>query len=428
MKIIDLTKKKNGETCLSALFERRAYPPDIEENVKKILTEVKSKGDAALANFAKIYDGVKMSPSDFRITEKEMSQACRKIPSSLKKHIEFAVDNVREFARRKIPKNWKFSPRKGVVLGEKFSPLKRIGVYVPGGTAPLISTAVHTAAIAKIAGVKEIVAITPPSKRGIHPALLFAMKSAGVTDAYRLGGVYGIGALAYGTDTVKKVEKIVGPGNAYVTAAKKMVYGDVAIDMIAGPSEIMIIADSSANPDFIAADLLSQAEHGSGNEQAVLLSTDRDLVEKVEKLILLLSKKIKSSKALENVIEKNTFLVVASDLLTAAKIAGEYAPEHLEIMCRNPETIASKISSAGAIFIGQWAPESVGDYVAGPSHVLPTGGTAKFFSGLSVEQFFHRTSLIKYDEEALRKESGAILAMAETEGLSAHALSVALRV
>jgi len=422
-----LARRERDMETLRELFNRRAYPKDIEKSVSGILDEVRLKGDSALAKFAGKFDGVRMGPRDFRIDEAEFKAAGKITSPALKKHIRLAAKNVEEFAKKQIPRGWTFSPRKGVTLGEKFSPMDRVGVYIPGGAAPLVSTAIHCAALAKIAGVKEIVAVTPPSRGGVNPAVLYAMKVAGVTEAYRLGGVYAIGALAYGTETVRKVEKIVGPGNAYVTAAKKLVYGTVGIDMAAGPSEIMVIADSSANPELVAADLLSQAEHGSGHEQAVLLSTDETLAKAVMGKLAAFSAKLKRSKALLNVIENGIFIVLVEDIATAAKIAGEYAPEHLEIQCKDARRIASKVAAAGAIFIGQWTPECAGDYVAGPSHVLPTGGTAKFFSGLSAEHFFRRSSLIEYSREAIARESSAIADIARTEGLEAHRLSVKIR-
>ncbi|HPN83828.1 MAG TPA: histidinol dehydrogenase [Victivallales bacterium] len=426
MKFLDV-RNGAGRGQLEKLFQRKVYTQEIEDSVAKILNEIRKNGDSAVSKFAGKFDHVRIKPADFKIKDSEFDMAEKFVPSSLQKHIRFAVKNVKQFAMRQIPKSWIFSPRKGVTMGEKFTPMDRVGVYIPGGAAPLVSTAIHTAAVAKIAGVKEIVAVTPPSKAGINPALLFAMKTAGVTEAYRLGGVYAIAALAYGTKTVKRVEKIVGPGNAYVTAAKKLVYGTTGIDMAAGPSEIMIIADSTADPSFIAADLLSQAEHGSGYEQAVLLSTDIKIAKIAADEVINRARDLKMSESFKNVLSKGIFVVVVKDLESAAEIAGQYAPEHLEILCKNPDNLAKKLSSAGAIFIGHWTPEAAGDYVAGPSHVLPTGSTARFFSGLSAEHFFRRSSIIKYSESALRREASAIIAIADTEGLRAHKLSVAVR-
>jgi histidinol dehydrogenase len=277
--------------------------------------------------------------------------------------------------------------------------------------------------------VKEIAAVTPPRPDGtIHPAVLYAMHKAGVTEIYRLGGVYGIAAIAYGTPTIRKVEKIVGPGNAYVTAAKKIVYGEVALDMVAGPSEIMVIADSAANPEFIAADLLSQAEHGSGLEQAVLLCNDKLLIDEVEQAVNRQRRLLSRSTAIDKVINAGVFLIQVKNLEHAVEIANKYAPEHLELICKNPARLAKKIKAAGAIFLGEWTPEPIGDFCAGPSHVLPTAGSAKYFNGLSVESFIRRSSIIRYSRSALCREAPVAECFAAMEGLDAHGNSAAIRV
>lgn len=420
--------QKNFEKLMEKLYERPGYPPEIEDSVKAIINGVRKKGDAALIKYALQFDKVKLSASSMTVGKKELAAAESQLHPKSKKAIDTAVRNVSLFAEEKLPENWTFSPRKGVFLGEKFEPLDRVGVYIPGGTAPLVSTVIHTAAIAKTAGVKEIVAVTPPGKDGkIHPAVLYAMKKAGVTEIYRLGGVYGIAALAYGTKTVKKVEKIVGPGNAYVTAAKKLVYGQVAIDMIAGPSEIMIIADSVKDAPFIAADMLSQAEHGSGLEQAVLLSINPKLPGAVLGELKKQSAELGRLEAVKKVLKNGVFIIELGTLAEAVEIANRYAPEHLEIMCGNPWNTAKKIKAAGAIFIGRWTPEPAGDFVAGPSHVLPTAGSARYFSGLTVESFFRRTSILNYQEKAIRKEIPDIVRFAEMEGLDAHGKSALIR-
>lgn len=422
-------KQKNFRKVLESLYSRQVYPDDIEQDVKKILDDIKQNGNSAICRYALEFDNVKLSPSLFRVTEKEIIAAGKKLDTKTKKLIDKAIDSVSIFARKRIPKPWSFRPRPGVIVGEKFEPLDRIGVYIPGGTAPLVSTVVHTVAIAKTAGVKKIAATTPPGKNGeIFPGLLYALYKSGANEIYRLGGVYGIGAFAYGTETIKKVEKIVGPGNAYVTAAKKLVYGEVSLDMPAGPSEIMIIADTDSNPEFIAADLLSQAEHGSGREQAVLLCNSYEYIKTVSKTLKKQAVKLQRSKHINNVLENGVFLIEVKDISQAAEIAGLYAPEHLEIICRQPEAIVKKVKSAGAIFLGEWTPEAVGDFVAGPSHVLPTGGTARYFSGLTVEQFFRRTSIINYRKSALKNELPIIQKFAEMEGLDAHAKSASIRI
>ncbi len=421
-------KDENFKEEISGLMERPSYPESIENDVKQILKEVKSDGNKALVKFAKKFDNADIAENNLRVTQEEILKAEGLVSEKDKLAIKTALEHIKIFSENKIPKQWTFSPREGVTLGEKFEPIERIAVYIPGGTAPLVSTVLHTAGIAKTAGVKEIVAVTPPNPNGeIHPAILFAMKEAGVTEIYRLGGVYGIAAMAYGTESIDKVNKIVGPGNAFVTAAKKLVYGEVAIDMIAGPSEIMIIADKNANPKFIAADMLSQAEHGSGFEQAVLVCDSDEIISSVEKKILLQSKQLSRQEPIQKVLENGIFFIKVKDMKHAAEIANLYAAEHLEIMTANPDDVAKNIKSAGAIFLGEWTPEPLGDFVAGPSHVLPTATTAKFFNGLTVESFFKRTSLLKYDKPALKKELEYIKSIADLEGLDAHKNSAVIR-
>ena len=314
------------------------------------------------------------------------------------------------------------------MLGERFVPMERVGCYIPGGTAPLVSTVIHTVAIARAAGVREIVAATPPMKNGnVNPATLYALKRAGATEVWKMGGAYAIAAMAYGTQTVKKVEKIVGPGNAYVAAAKKIVYGSVAIDMVAGPSEIMILADRTTNPAFAAADMLSQAEHGSGLEQSVIVADSKEFLDKVEVELHRQSATLPRLATVEKVLSRGTYLIEAENMRSAAEIAGNYAPEHLEVMCEHPRELLPHIKAAGAIFLGPWTPEPAGDFTAGPSHVLPTAGTAKFFHGLSTMDFMRRSSLLEYTREALMKEVSAIECFASLEGLDAHGRSASIR-
>ena len=419
---------KDFQKKLEPLLKRSAFSSDIDRSVSEILERVRREGDGALSVFALQFDHVDLTPQEFRVSEAECRAAAEKVDSATRAAVDCAVCQIQEFSRRRLPVNWSCTPRAGVTLGEQFSPLERVGCYVPGGTAPLISTVVHTVAIAAAAGVREIVVVTPPGKDGaVNPALLYACQKAGATEIYRLGGVYGIAALAFGTTTVRKVEKIVGPGNAYVTAAKRQVYGEVALDLVAGPSEIMIIADASANAAFIAADMLSQAEHGSGREQAVMLSTSADLLPAVRDELLRQSKLLSRSECIEKVLQNGIFLVEVKDLAEAAALASLYAPEHLELIVEKPRELAPKITAAGAIFLGPWTPEPIGDFVAGPSHVLPTGGSARFFTGLTVEMFFRRSSLVEYDRNALERELPAVTCFAKNEGLDAHGNSAAIR-
>ena len=413
---------------LRRLYDRPDCPKEIEDAVAAIVEEVRRGGDAAVCRFLKKFDGQELSPGQLRVTEAEFEAAERALDDSSKAAIQLALEHIQDFARSQMPRPWKYSPRDGVVLGEQFTPMERVGCYIPGGTAPLVSTVLHTAGIAAAAGVPEIVAATPPKKDGsMHAATLYAMKAAGIKEVYRMGGAYAIAALAYGTATIPRVDKIVGPGNAYVAAAKKRVYGRVAIDMVAGPSEIMVVADSSADPVFIAADMLSQAEHGSGLEQAVMVTDDPSLPEKVRHEIERQKALLSRQATVDRVIEHGIYMIVARSLDEALEIAGKYAPEHLELMIRDADQHAKDIRAAGAIFIGGWTPEPAGDFTAGPSHVLPTGGTARFFHGLSVMEFLRRSSLVHYSREALAKEVPAIVKFAEMEGLDAHGNSAAIR-
>lgn len=427
MKIISY-REKDFKEKLDHLFCRKAFPDNIVAEALPILHDVKARGDIALSEYILKFDKATIEPGKFTVSEEEIKEADSKVSETRRNAIISVIENITDFALRQKPRNRSYSPRSGVELGEKFSPFSRIGAYIPGGTAPLVSTAIHTIAIAKAAGVGCIAAVTPPDKDGkIKPELIFAMKKAGASEIYKLGGVYAIGALAYGTQTIKKVEKIVGPGNAYVTAAKKLVYGDVAIDMVAGPSEIMIIADNSSNSNFIAADMLSQAEHGSGHEQAVLLSTSHSLIERVKDSLEKQVKKLKRSTAIKKVMSENVILIETENMDHSIDIANCYAPEHLEVMCKDFEKITERITAAGAIFLGEFTPEPVGDFVAGPSHVLPTGGSAKYFSGITVDTFMRRSSLIRYTKDALEKEVFIIEQFADMEGLDAHGNSALVR-
>lgn len=410
------------------LFERNAFPDDIAVSVNEILTDIRKRGDEAICDYAKKFDGVDLQAGQFQLSQEEIDACEDLVDAEIKAAIDLAAANILDFSSQRLPQAWKYDARPGVELGEKFTPLSRIACYVPGGTAPLVSTVLHTAAMAKAAGVPEIVITTPPQKDGsVNPAILYAAKKAGVTEVLKLGGVYAIGALAYGTESIKRARKIVGPGNAYVTAAKRQVYGYCSLDLVAGPSEVMVIADKTAPANFVAADLLSQAEHGSGREQAIVVADDMELLKEIKAEVLKQKELLDRAECIEKVIADGIFLIHVEDMDAAAEVADLYAPEHLEIITEDPEAVAAQISNAGAIFLGPWTPEPVGDFVAGPSHVLPTGGAGHHFSGLTVDQFFRRTSLIKYSKDALAKEVGAVAAFAKAEGLDAHGRSGTIR-
>ena len=419
---------KDFQARLGQMLSREPFSPEIEAAAATIIDEVRRRGDEALCDFAERFDHARLAPSQFRLGDEEVDKACKSVSPEDREAIDMAVAHIQEFYSHTLPKDWSYSPRPGVVLGEQFHPLDIVGCYIPGGTAPLVSTVCHTVAIARTAGVKDIVVCTPPGgAKGIHPALLYACRAAGATAIYRLGGVYAIAAMAIGTATIPKVEKICGPGNAYVAAAKRRLYGEVALDLVAGPSEVLVIADDTANPVYLAADILSQAEHGSGREQAVLVSTDRRILDEAAREIVRQAASLKRQECVQKVLENGLFLVEAADLEDAARIASLYAPEHLELQVADPKALAPKITAAGAIFMGEYTPEPVGDYIAGPSHVLPTGGTARFFNGLTGDAFFRRTSLLSYDREALLREQPALARLTAAEGLDAHGRSAEIR-
>ena len=409
----------------AALYRRPAYPPEAEKSAAEIIAAVRRDGDKAVAKYAEKFDGVKLTPETFRVSDAEIAAAVKRLDPADKRAIRTALKQIRDFAGRTLPRDWKATVRPGVTVGEKFTPLDRIGVYIPGGAAPLVSTVLHTAGIARAAGVRSIAAATPA--KALHPSTLYAMKQAGVTEIYRLGGVYGVAALALGTETIPRVDKVVGPGNAYVTAAKKLLYGEVGIDLVAGPSEILVLADESANPELIAADLLSQAEHGSGLEQSVLVSTSGKLIDRVAAAFDRQKKTLPKLAAVEKVEKNGLFFIEAPTLEVAEEIAGNYAPEHLELHVADPEASAKRIKAAGAMFLGPWTPESAGDFCAGPSHVLPTAGSALRFNGIETATFLRRTSLVKYSRAAIDREAEIVERFGNMESLAAHARAGTIR-
>jgi histidinol dehydrogenase len=335
---------------------------------------------------------------------------------------------VTTFSRAGMKKDWKIFSPKGGELGEQFVPLDRVGVYIPGGQAPLVSTVFMTVTLARVAGVQEIVACTPSDANGkVNPYILFALEMAGATEIYRVGGIQAIGMMAYGTKTVPRVQKIVGPGGAYVTAAKKLVYGEVALDLVAGPSEIAILADDTAPAECVAADLLSQAEHGTGQEKAILVTTSSALATKVSEQLLAQAELLSRKAAIHKVLEKGTLVVVVNTLDEGMDLCNQFAPEHFEILVREPRSWLRKVRTAGAVFFGMWTPESVGDFVAGPSHVLPTGGTATMFSGLTVDDFRRRTSFMAFTRADLQETLPVIEAFGRVEGLDGHARAARIR-
>ena len=425
MKRLQYDKSAGMAEQFRGLFNRPAYPPQAEEAARRIIDAVSQEGDAALVRFAKEFDHYDLDLRKIRVPREEINAACRRVAPSDRRAIDLAVKHITDYAEAVKPVNRKWSARNGVLLGEKFSPMDRVGVYIPGGTAPLVSTVIHTAAIARAAGVPEIVACTPPG--ALHPQTLYAMRMSGVTEVYRLGGVYAVAAMALGTGSISPVQKIAGPGNAYVTAAKKLLYGRVAIDLVAGPSEVLIIADETARPEFVAADLLSQAEHGSGFEQAVLVATSKTLIDRVEREILRQKKLLARESIIDKVLENGTYFIEVPDLESAADFANRYAPEHEELQVADPVKLSRHLTAAGALFLGEWTPEPIGDFCAGPSHVLPTATSALRFNGLSTCDFMRRSSIVEYTRRAIMREGSVAERFGGMECLAAHANSVTVR-
>jgi histidinol dehydrogenase len=369
-----------------------------------------------------------LTPDRFRVTDGELDAAVAAVEPAFLRSIQAVRRRVETFARAGRRRNWQIPTPGGGWLGERFLPLRRVGVYIPGGAAPLASTALMTVPLARVAGVPEIVACTPPRADGsVDPHVLCALRLAGATEVYRVGGVPAIGAMAYGTRVIRPVEKIVGPGGVYVAAAKRLVYGDVALDMVAGPSEIAVLADDTAPPEVVAADLLSQAEHGTGRERALLVTPSSGLAQTVRAELQRQAPALGRAASIRRVLQNNAALVVAPSLKAALELVNRFAPEHLEILTRHPETVARGVTSAGAVFVGRWTPESAGDFAAGPSHVLPTGGTARFFSGLTVEDFRRRMSMLKLARADLAHMRTDIERFAQVEGLPGHARSAQIR-
>ncbi len=403
------------------------FDPAVFKQTSDIIEAVRKNGDRALCQFAKKFDGGELIPATLRVSDAEIREA-RKIPVSIKRAIRAAAANIRSFSRISRRKNWQMRNSHQAIVGEKFDPFARVGLYVPGGSAPLVSTALMTVTLAKIAGCPEIVACTPCGTDGtIHPALLYALDFAGATEIYRVGGAQAIAAMACGTKSIRAVRKIFGPGNAYVVTAKRALFGQVAIDLLPGPSELLIIADETAKPDWAAADLMAQAEHGSGRERVVLLATSKRLVKQVLESIKDQIPRQHRASHIRKTLSRNGWCLQVKNLETAIAIANRFAPEHCQIMTKNSRRVSRQITTAGAIFLGHYSPTALGDYIAGPSHVLPTGGSGRSFSGLTVDQFQHRTSIVQYHPASLKKALLPIAAFASMEGLDAHGRSASIR-
>ena len=414
---------------VDAFMSRPTFDPKAESVAAELLADIRSRGMAAVLDAARRIDGVSLSPARIRVSRREIEAAAAAVPAETRKRILEARERVADFARKSMRPDWRAPTPGGGFLGERFTPLSRVGVYVPGGTAPLASTVVMTATLAQVAGVPEIVACTPCAKDGsVRPEVLFAMASCGVTEICRVGGIQAIGLMAYGAGKIAPVDKIVGPGNAYVTAAKRQVYGTVALDLVAGPSEIAVLADDSANPEWVAADLLSQAEHGSGHERSLFATDSAALAREVAKALPRRIAAMERRAIVERVVGAGGILLaLVPDLESGMALVNRFAPEHFELAVRRPERWIPRATRAGAVFAGHWTPESAGDFAAGPSHVLPTGGAAGKFGGLTVDDFRHRTSVVRYAERDLRDALPVIRAFADIEGLGGHRAAADVR-
>ena len=415
---------------VESFLQRPAFDAAAERTAAIVLNDVRDRGEAAILAYSAKFDGVVLGVQDLRVSDEEIDAACARIPEPTRLQIEEAHRRIAEFSRRSMRQDWSMPTPGGGSLGEIYQPLDRVGIYVPGGTAPLASTVLMTATLAQVAGVPEIVACTPCDRvsHAVNPVILYAMRLCGVSEVYRVGGIQAIGLMAYGMRKTEPVQKIVGPGGAFVTAAKRLVYGTVALDLVAGPSEIAILADSSADPEWLALDLLSQAEHGTGNEKALLVTDSKDLADAVDSAIHRHTLHAPRKKLIQKVADNGGLLIaVVADLDRGIELIRQFAPEHFEIMTADPDAILPKVRNMGAVFVGKWTPESAGDFAAGPSHVLPTGGSAKRFSGLTVDDFRRRTSVIRYTEEDLRSALPVIEAFGAMEGLDAHARSARIR-
>ena len=398
-----------------------------EASVAAILADVKEKGDEAVFDYTKRFDGADINAANIVVTKEEIDEAYSLVDEQLVEVIRKALVNIREYHAKQKQYSWFDSTPNGTILGQKVTPLNRVGVYVPGGKAAYPSSVLMNMIPAKVAGVNQIIMTTPPGKDGrVNPGTLVAANEAGVDVIYKVGGAQAIAAMAYGTDSIRKVDKIVGPGNIYVALAKKAVYGHVSIDSIAGPSEILVIADETANPRYVAADLLSQAEHDE-MASAILITTSEELADKVSKEIDGFVAELSRSEIISKSLENYGYILIAKDIDEAVETANEIASEHLEIVTRDPFTVMTKIRNAGAIFLGEYSSEPLGDYFAGPNHVLPTNGTAKFFSPLGVDDFIKKSSIISYSREALEPIHEDIIRFANAERLTAHANSIKVR-
>jgi len=421
--------QKNFATAIRKLDRRSAPPEGVEETVREVIAAVRERGDRALIELTKKFDGAAFRTGrDLRVSDAELDAAADAVDARTKKAIAASRKNVTRFARRSLRKDWTGKNTEGAEVGEIYQPFERVGIYVPGGSAPLVSTSNMTVCLAAAAGCPEIVVTTPPGPDGkVNPALLFALREAGATEIYKVGGAQGMAGLALGTRTIQPVVKVFGPGNSFVVEAKRQLFGTVAVDLLPGPSEVVVLSDSSGKADFIAADLLAQAEHGGDSVMGFITDSEK-LLDAVQEALKEQARTLSRQEQLKAALKQGAWLVLVENLEHGADIVNAFAPEHLSLITRREGKILPLIRTAGAIFLGNHSPVAAGDFLAGPSHELPTGGAGKSFAGLTVDQFQRRTSIVRYDEEAIRKAAPVVEAFAAVEGLDAHGRSASIRV
>jgi histidinol dehydrogenase len=428
MKIVRHTEPDFAAKLRAAAAGSSLFDVEIEKRTRAILDAVQTCGDEALLECTERFDGAKLTADQLAVTQAELFNASLAATDALRAAVAEAEKNIAGFARKSLRKGWQSKNSHGARVGEKFDPFQRVGVYIPGGTAPLVSTALMTITLARVAGCKEIVVTTPCGQDGsINPAILFAARAAGATEIYRVGGAQAVAAMAYGTKTIRRVQKIFGPGNAYVSMAKRLLVGHVAIDLLAGPSDLLVLADDTANPKFVASDMLAQAEHGSGHERVWLVTNSAKILKGVEKELAKQLPKLARRDLIQRVLDRNVWLIQVKTIADGVALANRIAPEHCEVITRGARKVSDGITTAGAIFLGNWSPTVLGDYIAGPSHVLPTDGAGASFAGLTVDQFQRRTSVVEYNRTSLKKALKGVQQFAAMEGLDAHGKSAEAR-
>ncbi|WP_434631958.1 histidinol dehydrogenase [Thermoanaerobacterium thermosaccharolyticum] len=424
MKIYDFSNSIDNTVIKNLTNRSKLENKDVESTVSEIIYNVKMHGDRALFDYTLKYDGVEIDDKNIMVEKREIDDAYSKVDKEFISALRNAIKNITEYHENQRQKTW-LDFKGGIIYGQKIRPLEKVGIYVPGGTASYPSSVLMNSIPAKVAGVDEIVMVTPV-KAGLNPFVIVAANEVGINKIYKIGGAQAIAALAFGTESIPKVDKIVGPGNIFVAMAKRAVYGYVDIDMVAGPSEVLIVADESGNPTYLAADLLSQAEHDA-MASAVLITTSKNIAEKVAEEVSRQTLYLERKDIINKSIDDYGAIIIVNNLEDALNIANEIAPEHLELAVENSFEMLGKVKNAGAVFLGENSPEPLGDYIAGPNHVLPTSGTSRFFSPLSVDDFIKKMSILYYDENSLKNVSNDIVRLAEAEGLTAHANSIKVR-